>query len=95
MEEQPKLLPECDVVFLEGTTVTNGTVDELLNVPQSQEVVMLGPRPHVPAAFRYAHNCPGRFLVETWYKEKILRMSSSAASAISGIYDQKASCGLG
>ncbi|HHW54727.1 MAG: DUF364 domain-containing protein [bacterium] len=81
MEEQPKLLPECDVVFLSGTTVTNGTVDELLKMcPKAREVVMLGPStPMFPAAFR---DTPITVLAGSWwksrYKEKIFKDVSLA-----------------
>ena len=42
--EQPQLLPECDIVILSGTTVINGSIDNLLSMcVKSREVVMVGP----------------------------------------------------
>lgn len=53
MEEQPRLLPACDIVFLTGTTMINGSVDGLLKMcPRAREVVMIGAStPIFPAAF--------------------------------------------
>lgn len=43
MEEQPKLLPECDVVLLSGSSAANGTLDSLLTLcAKAREVVLLG-----------------------------------------------------
>jgi uncharacterized protein (DUF4213/DUF364 family) len=42
-EQQPRLLPECDIVILSGTTVINGTIDSLLSMcDRSREIVMVG-----------------------------------------------------
>ncbi|MGI6119839.1 MAG: Rossmann-like domain-containing protein [Desulfosporosinus sp.] len=43
MEEQPKLLPTCDVVVLSGTTTINGSIDGLLELcAKAREVLMVG-----------------------------------------------------
>ncbi|HOB28752.1 MAG: DUF364 domain-containing protein [Dethiobacteria bacterium] len=53
VEEQPRLLPACDIVILSGTTVINGSVDELLKFCScAREVVMIGAStPIFPDAF--------------------------------------------
>jgi hypothetical protein len=41
--EQPRLLPECDIVILSGTTVINQSIDSLLSMcVKSREIVMVG-----------------------------------------------------
>lgn len=54
VEEQPRLLPRCDVVILSGTTLINGTADQLLEIcNRAREVVMIGAStPMYPEAFR-------------------------------------------
>lgn len=53
LEEQPRLLPRCDLVLLTGTTVINGSVDGLLKLCSgAREVVMIGAStPVFPDAF--------------------------------------------
>jgi len=53
MEEQPRLLPQCDVVVLSGTTMINGSIDGLLELcAGAREIVMIGAStPMFPAAF--------------------------------------------
>ncbi|KAF1086680.1 hypothetical protein SPSYN_00399 [Sporotomaculum syntrophicum] len=53
IEEQPSLLPTCDIVVLSGTTMINGTIDDLLKLcEQAREIVMIGAStPMFPAAF--------------------------------------------
>lgn len=53
LEQQPRLLPECDLVLLTGTTMINGSVDGLLKLCSgAREVVMIGAStPIFPAAF--------------------------------------------
>lgn len=53
LEQQPRLLPGCDLVLLTGTTVINGSVDGLLKLCSgAREVVMIGAStPVFPAAF--------------------------------------------
>lgn len=54
MEDQPRLLPTCDIVILSGTTMINNTIDELLSMcPNAREIIMLGSStPMFPEAFR-------------------------------------------
>ena len=54
MEEQPVLLPECDIVLITGTTVINGTIDELLKMcSKAREIIMVGSSvPMYPEAFK-------------------------------------------
>lgn len=43
-EEQPALLPECDLVFITGSSLTNGTLERLLGwCTRAREVAVLGP----------------------------------------------------
>ena len=53
MEEQPKLLPECDVVLLSGSSAANGTLDGLLGLcAKAREVVLIGAStPMFPGGF--------------------------------------------
>lgn len=44
MEDQPKLLPACDVVILSGTTTINNSIDDLLKMcGKAREIIMIGP----------------------------------------------------
>jgi uncharacterized protein (DUF4213/DUF364 family) len=53
-EDQPKLLPTCDVVILSGTTMINNSIDDLLLMcSNAREIVMVGSStPMFPEAFR-------------------------------------------
>jgi len=52
-ERQAELLPQCDIVFLSGTTTINGTVDQLLDwCSENAQIVMIGAStPMFPQAF--------------------------------------------
>ncbi len=52
-EQQPELLPLCDVVFVTGSAVTNGTLDTLLSwCTKARDIVIIGPStPLYPEAF--------------------------------------------
>ncbi|OPL08928.1 MAG: hypothetical protein AVO33_08435 [delta proteobacterium ML8_F1] len=54
MEEQATLLPQCDVVFLSGTTVLNGTLESLLEMCSgAREIILIGAStPMYPEAFK-------------------------------------------
>lgn len=54
MEDQPRLLPDCDIVILSGTTMINHTIDELLSLcGKAREIIMIGPStPMFPEAFK-------------------------------------------
>ncbi len=54
MEDQEKLLPECDVVIISGTTMINQTLEELLDWCQNaREIVLVGSStPMYPEAFK-------------------------------------------
>lgn len=54
MEDQPKLLPACDIVVLSGTTMINNTIDELLSMcTNAREIIMVGSStPMFPEAFK-------------------------------------------
>ena len=53
MEQQAELLPECDIVFLSGTTAVNGTAPALLDMCSSaRDIVMLGSStPMIPGGY--------------------------------------------
>lgn len=52
-ERQPELLPQCDLVFITGSALTNGTLENLLRwCLWAREVVLIGPStPLYPAVF--------------------------------------------
>ncbi len=54
MDQQKELLPKCDVVIISGTTMINGTIDQLLDwCDNAREIVMVGSStPMYPEAFR-------------------------------------------
>jgi len=54
MQDQPKLLPACDIVILSGTTMINNTIDELLSKCSiAKEIIMVGSSvPMFPEAFK-------------------------------------------
>lgn len=68
LEEQARLLPECDIVVLSGTTMINGTIEELLPLcANAREVVMIGAStPMYPEAFL---NTKVTVLAGSWWKE--------------------------
>lgn len=53
VEEQSKILPKCNVVFITGTTIINGTIDELLEIcSNAREIILVGAStPMFPEAF--------------------------------------------
>ena len=53
MEEQPRLLLTCDVVLFSGTSLINGTAEDLIKMsPQAREIIMIGSStPMFPSAF--------------------------------------------
>lgn len=52
-EQKPELLPLCDVVFVTGSAVTNGTLESVLPLcTKARDVVVIGPStPLYPEAF--------------------------------------------
>lgn len=54
IKDQSKLLPKCDVVLITGTTITNGTIEDLLKICSSaREIVLVGSSvPMFPQAFK-------------------------------------------
>lgn len=79
MADQPKLLPECDIVILSGTTMINSTVDELLKMCcNAREIVMVGSStPMYPEAFQDTNIT---VLAGSWwnheYKEELFKIIS-------------------
>ena len=66
MAQQKKLLPECDVVLLSGTTTINGSIDALVEMCTSaREVVLVGPSSpmYTKGVCRLRRNARGRLLV--------------------------------
>ena len=69
MEDQPRLLPECDIVFLSGTTMINGTAAELFSLCRNaREVVLLGSS--VPMVARGYGGTPVSVLAGSWWREE-------------------------
>lgn len=93
-EKQPELLPECDIVFLSGTTTINGTADSLLGWCRKDcRIVMIGSStPMYPAAFADTNV---RILAGAWgrkdKKEEIFRLISlgSGMDALRGCMVKK------
>ena len=54
MEEQPRQLPDCDIVVLSGSTMVNNTIGGLLSIcKNAREIIMVGPStPMFPEAFK-------------------------------------------
>jgi len=78
---KPRLLPECDVVILSGTTTTNGSVDSLLEMCKgARDVVLVGPStPMFPAG--WAGTRVTRLAGSWWmneHKNEIFRLVSLA-----------------
>jgi uncharacterized protein (DUF4213/DUF364 family) len=81
MEDQPRLLPGCDVVILSGTTMINNTIDEVLKLCQNaREIIMIGSStPMFSEAFK---GTKVTVLAGSWwdsnYKEEIFKSISLA-----------------
>ena len=82
MEEQPKLLPRCDVVFLSGTTMINGSAAGLFDLcTNARDIVLMGAStPMLPGGYE---NTPVTVLAGSWWdssaKGSIFRLISQAA----------------
>lgn len=80
-EEQPRQLPDCDIVVLSGTTMVNNTIIDLLEMcKNAREIIMVGPStPMFPDAFR---NTNISVLAGSWwdskYKDEIFKKISLA-----------------
>lgn len=68
MEEQPKLLPACDVVVLSGTTTINNSIDNLLEMcGKARGIIMVGPStPMFPKGW---HGSGVTRLACSWWKK--------------------------
>ena len=82
MEEQPLLLPNCDVVFLSGTTMLNGSAADLFSLcSQAREVILMGSStPMIPSGYQ---GTPVTVLAGSHWKSEnkatIFRLISQAA----------------
>lgn len=78
-ERQEELLPQCDIVFLSGTTTINNTIDPLLNwcAPGCRVVMIGSSTPMYPEAFK---DTQVDILAGSWWdssrKEEIFRLIS-------------------
>ncbi len=85
MEDQAKLLPECDVVILTGTTMINHTIDNLLKIcSNARDIVMVGSStPMFPEAFKDTNI---KTLAGSWWsndnKEELFKIISTAGGII-------------
>lgn len=81
MEQQARMMPECDVVFLSGTTTINGTAASLLEqCSKARDVVLVGASvPMIPAGYA---GTPVTVLAGSWWDHKdkavIFRLISQA-----------------
>ncbi len=84
MEEQPRLLPTCDIVVLSGTTMINGSIDELLRMcEQAREIIMIGAStPMFPKAFLDTRIT---MLAGSWWKSEHKEAIFKNISLASGI----------
>ncbi len=84
VEEQPSLLPNCDIVVISGTTMINNTADDLLKMcTQAREIVMLGAStPMFPAAFL---DTKLTVLAGSWWKSEHKEEIFKRISLASGI----------
>lgn len=84
---QAELLPQCQVVFLSGTSTINGTIDQLLRwcAPDCRIVMLGSSTPMFPSAFQ---DTPVNILAGSWWdgrkKEDLFRLIS-LASGIDGL----------
>ena len=82
MEEQSLLLPKCDVVFLSGTTMLNGTAGTLFPLcSHAREVILIGSStPMIPSGYQ---NTPVTVLAGSHWKNAnkatVFRLISQAA----------------
>ena len=90
MEDQPKLLPSCDVVLITGTTIINGTIDELLNLcKNAREIVLVGSStPMFPEAFKKTNVT---VLAGAWWNKNHKKELFKLISIASGISHVKKS----
>lgn len=84
MSDQEKLLPQCSVVFLSGTTTINNTIDNLLAMcKNSRDIVMVGAStPMYPEGFK---NTNVSILAGSWWQEKDKEDVFKAISLASGM----------
>jgi len=85
LEKQPQLLPTCDIVVLSGTTMINGSIDDLLKMcTQAREIVMIGAStPMFPAAFS---ETKVTILAGSWWKNEHKESIFKKISLASGIH---------
>ena len=82
MEDQAALLPQCDTVFLSGTTMINGTAASLFDLcSHAENVILMGSStPMIPAGYK---GTPVTVLAGSWWKREnkatIFRLISQAA----------------
>jgi uncharacterized protein (DUF4213/DUF364 family) len=78
-KEADRILPQCDVVGITGTSFINHTLEELLNLCKNAFIVMIGPTsPLSPILFDYGIEAIcGSKVVDT---EKVIRLISEGAT---------------
>ena len=82
MEAQQALLPTCEIVFLSGTTMINGTAAGLLELCSgARDIVLMGTStPMIPEGYQ---GTPVSVLAGSWWKnehkDRIFRLISQAA----------------
>ncbi len=83
-EEQPHLLPTCDVVVISGTAMINGSVDGLLEIcDEARDVIMVGAStPMYPEAFL---GTKVTVLAGSWWKSECKEVIFKKISLACGI----------
>lgn len=83
-EQESRLLPDCDVVILSGTTTINGTIDSLLKLcGKAREIVLVGTStPMFPEGFR---DTKVTRLAGAWWRNESRREIFKLISLAAGI----------
>lgn len=84
MEDQPRLLPKCDIVLASGTTIVNGSIDGILKMcSNAREIIIIGPStPMFPKAFM---DSKVTVLAGSWWKNQHKDTIFKKISLASGI----------
>lgn len=85
MEKQEKLLPNCDIVIISGTTFINHTIDNLLEIClRAREIVIVGSStPMYPKAFSSTNVS---VLAGSWWKNNLKDSLFKKISLSGGIH---------
>jgi uncharacterized protein len=84
MKEQPRLLPHADIVMLSGTSIINGSAEEIISMcEKAREIIMIGAStPMYPEAFL---DTPVTVLAGSWWKKEYKKELFKKISLACGI----------